>query len=55
MGRPLGTWRVMKDKDLERSGKSWNDIIIKKLAQDREGWKVFVYLYPVAGPVRQWS
>ena len=29
-----------KTKDLDRSGKSWNDR--KKLAQDREGWKVFV-------------
>ena len=23
-GRPLGKWRGMKDKDLERKGKSWN-------------------------------
>ena len=33
-GRLWGTWRGMKDKDLDRSGKLWNDI---KLAQDREG------------------
>ena len=37
-----------KDRDIERSGKSWNDI--KKLAQDREEWRVFVCgLYPVTG------
>ena len=34
----------MKDNDLERSGKSWNDNTCIKLVQDRErwNWKVFV-------------
>ena len=42
----------MRDKDLKRSGKSWNDI--KKLAHDKAGWKVFVSgLYPGARSVRQ--
>ena len=51
-GGPRETWRKMKDKDLQRNGKSWNDI--KKLTQDIEGWKVFVCgLYPGAGSVRQ--
>ena len=50
--RPRGTWRRMKDKDVERRGKLWNDV--KKLVQDRESWKVFVRgLYPGAGLVWQ--
>ena len=41
----------MKDKDLVRSRKSWNHI--KELAQDREGWNVFVTdLCPGAGSVK---
>ena len=34
----------MKDKDLENSGKSWNDV--KNFVQDREEWKVFVWPAP---------
>ena len=47
-GRPRGTWRRIKESDVQKSGKTWNDI--KRLAQDRERWKVFVRgLYPGAG------
>lgn len=47
-GRPRGTWRRGKDRDMERSGKTWNGV--KRLAQDREEWRVFVCgLYPGAG------
>ena len=47
-GRPRGTWRRVKDTDLEKSGKSWNEV--KELAQVRKEWKVFVRgLYPGAG------
>ena len=47
-GRPRGTWRRVRESDVQRSGKSWNNV--KKLAQDRENWKVFVCgLYPGPG------
>ena len=47
-GRPRGTWRRVIENDVQRSGKTWNNV--KKLAQDREGWKVCVGgLYPDLG------
>ena len=47
-GRPRGTWRRLKDADIEKGGRSWNEV--KKLAQDREEWRAFVCgLYPGAG------
>ena len=50
-GRLRATWTRTKDKDGERSEESWNDR--KKLAQDREGWRLFVWgLNPGAGSVR---
>ena len=47
-GRPRGTWRRVIDEDMERSGYSWQRI--KTIAQDRDGWKLFVRgLYPGRG------
>ena len=47
-GRPRATWRRVKDADVKRSGKTWNEI--KKLAQDRVKWRGFVCdLYLEAG------
>ena len=47
-GRPHGTWRRITEKDVQKSGMTWNGV--KKLAQDREKWKVFVRgLYPGPG------
>ena len=47
-GRPRGTWRRVTENDVQRSGKTWNSV--KKLAQDRERWRVFVRgLYPDPG------
>ena len=47
-GRPRGTWRRIIEKDVQKSGMTWNRV--KKLAQDREKWKVFVRgLYPGPG------
>ena len=47
-GRPRGTWRRVRENDVQRSGKTWNSI--KKIANDREEWKVFVRgLYPDPG------
>ena len=47
-GRPQSTWRRCVEKDRKRSGKSWNDV--KKMAKDRDEWRIFVYgLYPAPG------
>ena len=47
-GRPRGTWRRVMTEDMERSGQCWQKI--KKLAQDRVGWRMFVRgLYPGRG------
>ena len=47
-GRPRGSWRRIREDDVRRSGMTWN--AVKKLAQDREEWKVFVRgLYPEPG------
>ena len=47
-GRPRGTWRRVTENDVQRSGMTWNSV--KKLAQDRERWRVFVRgLYPDPG------
>ena len=32
-GRPRGTWRWVVDKDIQRGGRSWNEL--KKIAQNR--------------------
>ena len=47
-GRPRGTWRRVMVEDMERSGQSWQKI--RKIAQDRVGWRMFVRgLYPGRG------
>lgn len=47
-GRPRGTWRRVRDSDVQKSGMSWTKV--KALAQDRDKWKGFVGgLYPGPG------
>ena len=47
-GRPRGTWRRVVEKDIQRGGRSWNEL--KKIAQNRGEWKLFVSgLYPDPG------
>ena len=47
-GRPKESWRRVMDRDLTRTGKTWNEV--KLLARDRLKWREFVGgLYPGAG------
>ena len=47
-GRPKGTWKRVMEEDIDKSGQAWTSI--KKMAQDRDGWKAFVGgLYPDTG------
>ena len=47
-GRPRGTWKRVLESDIQRSGQAWSTV--KRLAQDRKGWKTFVDgLYPDPG------
>ena len=47
-GRPRESWRRVMDRDLTRTGKTWNEV--KLLARDRLKWREFVGgLYPGAG------
>ncbi|GFS21899.1 hypothetical protein ElyMa_006936800 [Elysia marginata] len=47
-GRPIGTWRRVRDNDVKDSGHTWNHV--KRMAQDRERWRGFVDgLYPAPG------